>query len=198
MHGLLRNPLFSVLAILRVVPSILAASSENFRKLAFTYSTMLRANSLRIKRQYTESEVDGIFSTALSSILEATRLEFKQEATTLGIAFPDYLSDETRQLQEVAARLVPDLAKSIVVWSVRKGYRLDTATALGYSKETDIDQEDSLLLHFDYQNTLLEVSITIIGTNVTSREGYFQVADYGGPTQLASIRIGLSSLLPSK
>ncbi|CZS95317.1 hypothetical protein WAI453_011300 [Rhynchosporium graminicola] len=166
------------------------------------FLSLVFIDSNKIKRQYTESEVDGIFSTALSSILEATRLELKQEVTTLGIAFPDYLSDETRQLQEVAARLVPDLAKSIVVWSylqsVRKGYRLDTATALGYSKETDIDQEDSLLLHFDYQNTLLEVSFTIIGTNVIIREGYFQVADYGGPTQLASIRVGLSSLLPSK
>lgn len=51
--------------------------------------------------------------------------------------------------------------------SIRQGYRLNTAEALGSSSGTDNDQESGLLLHFDYQDSCLDTFLTEIGTETT-------------------------------
>jgi len=72
--------------------------------------------------------------------------------------------------------------------SIRQAYGLNNAKALGYPAGTDIDQEENLLLHFDYQNSLIEVSITAITKKATTVERYFRIADFGGAKQVASVR----------
>jgi hypothetical protein len=108
--------------------------------------------------------------TALSSIREATKAKLNREVEILGITYPDYIWDHgyIRILLDVAIQ------------------------TLGYPTGTNIDTEDNLLLQFDYQNSLLEVSITAITTEATSVEGHFRIADFGGTTQVASVRTSLS------
>lgn len=136
--------------------------------------------------------------TALSSIREATKAKLNREVEILGITYPDYIWDHgyIRILLDVAIQTLPGIKDGTQAWpylhSIRKAYQLDNAKALGYPTGTNIDPEDNLLLQFDYQNSLLEVSITAITTEATSVEGHFRIADFGGTTQVASVRTSLS------
>lgn len=143
-------------------------------------------------REYTKSEVNELLVTTLSSIREATKAKLNREVEILGITYPDYIEDHgyIRNLLDVAIQILPGIKDGTQAWpylhSIRKAYQLDNAKTLGYPAGTNIDREDNLLLHFDYQNSLLEVSITAITTDGTSVERHFRIADFGGTRQVAS------------
>jgi hypothetical protein len=96
-------------------------------------------------------------------------------------------------LVDTAIKALPGVKHGTPAWpylhSIRQAFPLNNAEVLGYPPGTDIDQEDSLLLHFDYQNSLLEVSITAIGTKATNLEGHFRITDFGGARQNTSVRL---------
>jgi hypothetical protein len=135
---------------------------------------------------------------ALPSIRETTKAKLNREVEILGITYPDYIYDHgyIRNLLDVAIQILPGVKSGTQAWpclhSIRKAYQLDNAKTLGYPAGTNIDLEDSLLLQFDYQNSLLQVSITDITTEATSVEGHFRIADFGGTRQVASVRTSLS------
>ena len=97
---------------------------------------------------------------------------------------------------DVAVQIQPDIKNGAMAWpylhSTRIAYQLNNAKTLGYPVGTDIDLEDSHLLHFDYQNSLLKVSITAIGTDTTNVKRHFRIPDFGGARQIASVRTALS------
>ncbi|ESZ96739.1 vitamin H transporter [Sclerotinia borealis F-4128] len=71
-------------------------------------------------------------------------------------------------------------------WHERQAYGRNNAKALDYPPGTDIDSEQNLLLHFDYQNRLLEVSMNDVGTTITVVEGSFRIVGFGEAKQVAS------------
>lgn len=158
----------------------------------FSRSLLRIDRDAKENREYTKSEVNKLLVTALSSIREATKAKLNREVEILGITYPAYIADHgyIRNLLDVAIQILPGIKDGTQAWpylhSIRKAYQLDNAKTLGYPAGTNIDLEDSLLLQFDYQNSLLEVSITAIVTEVTTMERHFQIADFGGARQIAS------------
>lgn len=131
--------------------------------------------------------------------MEATKAKLKREVEILGITCPNYIADNgyIRSLLDVVVQTLTGMKSGTQSWpylhSIRKAYQLDNAKTLGYPAGTNIDLEDNLLLQLDYQNSLLEVSITAV-TEVTTVEKKFQIADFGGARQVASVRTSQSSL----
>lgn len=144
--------------------------------------------------------MDELLTTALSSIREATQANLNRKVNILGMTYPVYIADSGYNsiLGEVAARALPGMKDGGFAWpylhSVRKANQLDNAEALGYPVGTNIDQEDSLLLHVDYQNSILEVSITSITTSITYLERSFRLGNFGGAKQNVSVSVPLVSL----
>lgn len=136
--------------------------------------------------------------TELSSIRKATKAKLNREIEILGITCPDFISEHgyTRNLMDVAAQIQPGIKNGARAWpylhSTRIAHQLNDAKTLGYPLGTDINLEDSHLLHFDYQNSLLQVSITTIGTDTTNVKSHFRIPDFGGARQIASVRTDLS------
>lgn len=101
-----------------------------------------------------------------------------------------------RNLLDAAIQTLPGMKDGTQSWpylhSTRIAYQLDNWETLGYPPGTNINKEDSLLLHFDYQNSLLEASITSISAEITAVESKFRIADLGGPDQISSVRTSLS------
>lgn len=99
---------------------------------------------------------------------------------------------DLNNLLDVAIEILPGMKDGSqlrnYLHSMRLGYRLNTAEALGYPAGTDIDQESNLLLHFDYQDSCLEVSITDGGTTISLVEQKFKIPDFGGVGRIASVR----------
>jgi hypothetical protein len=71
---------------------------------------------------------------------------------------------------------------------VRLAYSLNTPEALGYAPGADLDDYNSLLLHFDYHKEFLEVSIMAVTKYCDLRERLFRVDDFGGSEYMASVR----------
>ncbi|RDW79830.1 hypothetical protein BP6252_04468 [Coleophoma cylindrospora] len=142
-------------------------------------------------RKYTESDVNNLLATELSSIQKAIKAKLNQEIEILGITCPDFIREHgyTRNLMDGVVQIQSGIKKG-AVWpylhSTRIAYQLNNAKTLGYPVGTDINLEDSHLLHFDYQNSLLKVSITAIGTDTTQVKRHFRIPDFGGTTQIAS------------
>lgn len=117
----------------------------------------------------------------------------------LGINYLAYKADYgyVHNLIDVAIQILPGMKDGTQVWpylhSIRKACQLDSAETLGYPAGTNIDSEDSLVVQIDYRNSLFEVSITAIGTDVTTVERHFRITDFGGPRQIASVRTSLCS-----
>lgn len=134
----------------------------------------------------------------LSSIREATKAKLNREFETLGITYPAYIADYgyIRNLIDVAIQILPGIKDGTQTWpylhSTRKAYQFNNAKTLGYPVGNNIDQEDSLNLHFDYQNSLLEVSMTATTRESTSIEQNVRIPDFGGAEQVASVRTSLS------
>jgi hypothetical protein len=135
-----------------------------------------------------------LLATAFSLIREATEAELGRDFDTLGMTYPTYLRNGMfiQNLIDIAVEVLPGFNGSAHAWpllhSVRKGCQLDTAKALSYPPGTNVDEQDSLLLHIDYQNSLLEVTINSIGVDTTHLEGQFKIRDFGGVKQVASVR----------
>jgi hypothetical protein len=138
--------------------------------------------------------VKDLLTTALISIRDATKDKLDREIEILGLTYPSYIADggHTRDLLHTAIEVLPGIEEGVLFWpylhSTRQAYDLNNAEALGYPPGTNIDQEDSLILHFDYQNSLLEVSVTEIGTRTTTLNGHFRIVNFGGVGQVASVR----------
>ena len=130
----------------------------------------------------------------LSSIQQATETKLNRKVEILGITYPTYIVDYgyLRNLLDIAIEILPGMNDGTQVWpylhSIRQAYGLNTAEALGYPEGTDIDDEENLLLHFDYQNSVLKASITAITERTTNIERHFRIVDFGGPKQVASVR----------
>ncbi|TVY35420.1 hypothetical protein LOCC1_G008265 [Lachnellula occidentalis] len=143
-------------------------------------------------RAYTKSEAEQLLTTALSSIQQATSTKLNREVEILGITYPAYIYDSgyLRNLLDIAIEILPGMNDGTQVWpylhSISRAHRLNNAKALGYPAGTNIDQEDNLLLHFDYQNSVLEASMTAITTDTTNVERDFRITDFGGAEQVAS------------
>ncbi|KAL2063536.1 hypothetical protein VTL71DRAFT_5341 [Oculimacula yallundae] len=153
---------------------------------------LLRRAGGRETRRYKELEIREIIFAAVSSILKTSEAKLDQELKVLGIADLNFLSEYgyTRDLLDFAGQILPSLDGNIVPTSyfhnIRKGYQLNTAESLGYPPGTDIDKEDNLLLHIDYQNGLLEVVSSDVRKDTTNIQSYLRMFDYGGPSQIAS------------
>jgi len=78
---------------------------------------------------------------------------------------------------------------------VRLAYGLNTPEALGYAPGADLDDYNSLLLHFDYHKEFLEVSIMAVTKYCDLRERLFRVDAFGSGEYMASVR---NYLYPSK
>lgn len=174
---------------------ITAASVKTTRAWrGFSYSLLQIDRGAKENREYTKSEVNELLVAELSSIREATKAKLNREVEILGITYPAYVFDGgyIRNLLDVAIQILPGIESGAQAWpylhSTRKAHQLDNAKALGFPAGTNIDLEDSLLLHFDYQNSLLEVSITSIGTEITTVERHFRIIDFGGTRQVASLK----------
>jgi hypothetical protein len=134
------------------------------------------------------------------SVLEASKTQLHREVEILGIARPKYIKDSgyTDNFLDVAMQTLPGIKDGTYIWthvhSTRKASQLDNARSLGYPVGTNVDLEGSLLLHFDYQSSQLEVFLTSVGTMITIVEGNFRIKDFGGVGQDASVRSFLSKL----
>lgn len=158
----------------------------------FSHSLLRIDRDAKGNREYTESEVKKLLVTEFSSIREATSAKLNREVEILGITYPAYIADNgyIRSLLDAAIQTLPGMKDGTQVWpylhSIRKANQLDNAKTLGYPAGTNIDLEDNLLLQLDYQNSLLEVSITSITTEATAVERQFRISDFGGARQVAS------------
>ncbi|PVH70826.1 hypothetical protein DL98DRAFT_597488 [Cadophora sp. DSE1049] len=162
--------------------------------LAFTSGNFPIGISLGIddmgSRKYTESEIKQLLVTELSSIRKATEAKLNREIEILGITCPDFISEHgyTGTLMDAAVHIQPGIKTSAIAWpylhSTRMAYQLNNAKTLGYPVGTDIDLEDSHLVHFDYQNSLLKVSIAAIGTDATNVKRHFRILNFGGAGQI--------------
>lgn len=137
--------------------------------------------------------MDILLTKALSSIKDATETKLNWKVEILAITYPAYIPDYgyLRNLLDIAMEILPGINDGTQVWpylhSLRQAYGLNNAEALGYPSGTNIDHEENLLLHLDYQNNVLEVSITSITKRTTNVERRFRVADFGGVKQIASV-----------
>ncbi|TGO21191.1 hypothetical protein BPAE_0234g00030 [Botrytis paeoniae] len=142
------------------------------------------------KEIYSDSELKELFNVTLSAIQKATETKLNRPIEVLGITYLDVMIGDLNNLLDVAIELLPGMKDGSqlrhYLHSMRLGYCLNTAEALGYPAGTDIDQESNLLLHFDYQDSRLEVSITDGGTKISSVEQRFKIPDFGGVGQIAS------------
>ncbi|KAF7917202.1 uncharacterized protein EAE98_010307 [Botrytis deweyae] len=143
------------------------------------------------KEIYSDSELKKLFKVTLSAIQKATETKLNRPIEVLGITYHDVMIGDLNNLLDVAIELLPGMKDGSqlrnYLHSMRLGYRLNTAEALGYPAGTDIDQESNLLLHFDYQDSRLEVSITDGGTKISLVEQRFKIPDFGGVGQIASL-----------
>ncbi|EPE33193.1 hypothetical protein GLAREA_06205 [Glarea lozoyensis ATCC 20868] len=143
-------------------------------------------------RKYTDAEVEGLFATVLASILGATKSKLHLDAEILGMTYPGYLRDSEylSHFVNAAIQTLPGIEDGTFMWphihSARKASQLDNAKSLGYPIGTNVDRKGSLLLHFDYQSSQLEVSIASVGVMITIVEGSFRIRDFGGMEQDAS------------
>ena len=79
---------------------------------------------------------------------------------------------------------------------VRLAYGLNTAEALGYAAGAELDDHNSLLLHYEYQKEFLEVSIMAVTEYVDLRERIFRIDGYGGSENIATVRNAFHLSLP--
>ncbi|TVY23259.1 hypothetical protein LHYA1_G007940 [Lachnellula hyalina] len=158
----------------------------------FSRSLLQINRDVNENREYTKPEVDTLLTVVLSSIQQATETKLNRKVEILGITYPAYIVDYgyLRNLLDIAIEILPGMNDGTQVWpylhSIRQAYGLNTAEALGYPAGTDIDDEENLLLHFDYQNSVLKASITAITERTTNIERHFRIVDFGGPKQVAS------------
>lgn len=108
---------------------------------------------------------------------------------------PEFLAEYgyMNTLIQTAAQIQPSLKRGAFAWqylhSIRLAHNLDNAESLRYPIGTNIDLENNHLLHFDYQNRILKVSITDVGIDTTNLVSHFLVQDFGGEGQNASVRL---------
>ncbi|THV55233.1 hypothetical protein BGAL_0011g00120 [Botrytis galanthina] len=143
------------------------------------------------KEIYSDSELKELFNITLSAIQKETETKLNRPIEVLGITYLDVMIGDLNNLLDVAIEILPGMKDGSqlrnYLHSMRLGYRLNTAETLGYPAGTDIDQESNLLLHFDYQDSCLEVSITDGGTTISLVEQNFKIPDFGGVGQIAPV-----------
>lgn len=72
--------------------------------------------------------------------------------------------------------------------SIRHAYGLNNAAALGYPPDTDLDDVMPLLIIFDYQDDILEVSIVEVAEVMIIRHRLFRMDGFRGDGQKSSVR----------
>ncbi|TGO15827.1 hypothetical protein BTUL_0035g00310 [Botrytis tulipae] len=141
------------------------------------------------KEIYSDSELKELFNVTLSPIQKETDTKLNRPIELLGITYLDVMIGDLNNLLDVAIEILPGMKDGSqlrnYLHSMRLGYCLNTAEALEYPAGTDIDEESNLLLHFDYQDSCLEVSITDRGTITSLVEQKFNIPDFGGVGQIA-------------
>ncbi|PQE05075.1 vitamin H transporter protein [Rutstroemia sp. NJR-2017a BVV2] len=158
-------------------------------------------------REYKDSQVNELLAKTFLSIKEATETKLNQQVEILSITYPFCISDQgyRSNLFEAATEVLPGMKDITQFWmyfhSIRQAYKLNTAEALGYPAGTNIDHQDSMLLHIDYQDSLLDVAATDILGDFTGVTSSFQIFDFGNgkqaasPAQLETFKLRLRKLI---
>jgi hypothetical protein len=77
---------------------------------------------------------------------------------------------------------------SLYLDNIRLPYGLNTAEALGDASGADLDDYNSLLLHFDLQKSFLDASIMAVTEFADIRNRKFLIDGFGGCENIASVR----------
>ncbi|PQE17896.1 vitamin H transporter protein [Rutstroemia sp. NJR-2017a BBW] len=155
------------------------------------YYSLLRMGTgyTRGPREYEDSQVDELLTKTFLSIKEATETKLNQQAEIVSIAYPLCISDQGYivNLIDAAREVLPGIEDITqfqkYLHSIRQAYKLNTAEALGYPAGTKINHQSSMLLYIDYQDSLLDVTATDIGQDITS------------PAQLENFKLRLRKLI---
>ncbi|TGO90571.1 hypothetical protein BPOR_0059g00140 [Botrytis porri] len=143
------------------------------------------------EKLYSDSELKDLFNVTLSAIQKTTEIKLSRPIEVFVIMNLNVMIGDLNNLLDVAIEILPGMKDGSqlrhYLHSMRLAYRLNTAEALGYPAGTDINQESNLLLHFGYQDSCLEVSMTDGGTITSLVEQRFEIPDFGGVGQIASL-----------
>lgn len=109
-----------------------------------------------------------MITSTFSAIQEATDKQLGRSVDINAIAYPEHFKGNpyVTSIAHVALKVYPSIKHVLQVGPylncIRLGYGLNTPEALGYSAGDDLDDYNSLLLHFDCQEEYLEVSIMAV------------------------------------
>lgn len=132
---------------------------------------------------------------ALLDIQSATKSKLNRDIEIRGITCPYFLAryGYFTVLVDAISQMQPSLEHGSWARSyfhnTRLAYGIDTAESLGYPPGADIGDEVNLLLHFDYQSSVLLVAITEITVDITLVLDEFRISDFRGDQQNASVRL---------
>ncbi|KAF4635877.1 hypothetical protein G7Y89_g2213 [Cudoniella acicularis] len=152
-------------------------------------------DTLRVKRSHKEkeknaSESEPLIRATLSSIHQ-TIISATPSSNITSISYPErfkgipYLTPLTHTAIQEFPGIKDVMQLSPYLNCIRLAYGLNTPEALGYPLGSDLDDYNSLLLHFEYQE-YLEVSVMAVTEYANIREEFFRIDDFGGGEMVAS------------
>jgi hypothetical protein len=141
-----------------------------------------------------EKDVEELISSTLSEVRKATEKYLGRPVEINSISYPEHFKGVpyVEAIAWTAIKVYPEIIDVMQVSPylncVRLAYGLNTAEALRYPPGTDIEETNNLLLHFDYQNEFLEVSIMDVTVDVDLRVRFFRIDGFGGSERRVSVR----------
>lgn len=129
----------------------------------------------------------------LQAIKITTQKKLDIDVEILGLTTTAFSHHVTymQRLIDTTARMQPHVTDHIFAWSylrvIETGLKLNDAISLDYPPGTDIDEENAHILHIDYQDTAIRVSMTSVGKQTLSEVCTFRVGNFGDRKQGASV-----------